>query len=551
MKGSIDHIQLWLVALLVLFASLNSELHAQHDYLIDETYGDGGEKIINWSFFDIARRGDIDANDRALIVCSDHGQYLPHTTVIRLDTDGQFDQTFAVADGFPGAFSYQPDSTVFTEWPELCLTASGKIVVANGVGVLQPNQQVHQAVHVFRLNDDGSLDQSFGTDGVLIIEGYEDSSFIVEDAIGNLYISCYNYVADNIFESGVVKVSQYGTISVFDFADQVLESVTTAYVSMDIHRLIVEDDQLLIFARGIPPHPFIEGSISSNERELVVFRVDMITEEPDLSFGSNGVFFFPEWIVGASFFSFQDAVILGNGDMLMLVSATYYPSRLIKLNGDGQIVSSYGENGNLDLEFLGSPCNQFRRFAKHPSNGWYITSSNVFCGPSSSASLSIAQLNELGEPILMQNHYGSIEVGSYFDNSSFTTSVQSDGKLVVTGFFFNNGPPDLKATRINTQLISSVAESQHPSATPRLNTYPNPASHYLRVNLDLPEQAAQSGAIELVMHDLNGREVYRQNHPEVRNSEITIDVSAIKAGIYMLHCTVNGVWVDAEKVVVQ
>lgn len=84
-----------------------------------------------------------------------------------------------------------------------------------------------------------------------------------------------------------------------------------------------------------------------------------------------------------------------------------------------------------------------------------------------------------------------------------------------------------------------------------LKAYPNPASHYLRVNLDLPEQAAQSGAIELVMHDLNGREVYRQNHPEVRYRETTLDVSAFKAGIYMLHCTVNGVWVDGQKVLVE
>ena len=48
---------------------------AQHDYLIDETYGDGGGKVINWAVGDFFGGGAIDDSDRALIVCNDYTQY--------------------------------------------------------------------------------------------------------------------------------------------------------------------------------------------------------------------------------------------------------------------------------------------------------------------------------------------------------------------------------------------------------------------------------------------------------------------------------------------
>jgi hypothetical protein len=534
---------------LVLGSILVGDLSAQHDYLIDETYGDGGEKVINWALFDISRRGQMDANDRVLLVCSDNAQYLPHTTVIRLDTYGQLDQTFAVADGFPGAFSYQPDSSVFTDWPELCLTAGGKIVVANGVKILQPNQQLHEAVHVFRLNDDGSLDDSFGTNGVLIIEGYEDSSFIVEDANGDIFISCYNYVADNIFESAIIKVSPDGVVSAINFANQALQLVTSEYASFAFRYILVQGDNLLLFARADHPHPFIDGGII--DREIVVFKLNSSTGSLDLNFGSNGVFVYPteyEWYIS---YSFADAVVLQSGEILMLLAETYEPSRLVKLDANGQLVNDFGVSGTVDLVFPSSPCNQFRRFAKHPSNGWYITSSNAFCGPSSLGSLSIAQLNEQGEPLFLENGYGSIEVGSYFEPGSFTTSVQTDGKLVVTGFFFNNGPPDLKATRINVQLESSVDELQALVRAASLDVYPNPALTTVRVKLSMPIDAAKSSAIELHLHDLQGRGVYHRNHPELGGSEAHLEVEHLPSGVYTLHCTLDGVWVASAKILVE
>ena len=84
-----------------------------------------------------------------------------------------------------------------------------------------------------------------------------------------------------------------------------------------------------------------------------------------------------------------------------------------------------------------------------------------------------------------------------------------------------------------------------------LTAFPNPASTVLTVQLNFPEHTAPGNGIQLVMHDLQGRIVYRQTHPELVNGEARIEVNHLPAGLYTLHCTVDGVWVDATKIVVE
>ena len=94
-------------------------------------------------------------------------------------------------------------------------------------------------------------------------------------------------------------------------------------------------------------------------------------------------------------------------------------------------------------------------------------------------------------------------------------------------------------------------ESQAHNMLGSLTAYPNPTTDQLRIKLTLPDGAAQGNRIELVMHDLQGRVVYRQNHPELQLNETAINVTNFETGLYTLHCIINGVWVDSEKVVVE
>lgn len=528
------------------------DTQAQHDYLIDETYGDGGQKVINWGLGDMGW-GAMDSSDRALIVCSDYTQYYAHTSVIRLNTDGQFDASFNPDSPIPGAFAYHPDSCTAAYEPEMIQTIDGKIVVANGYSMLQPNGQINHQVHVFRLNSNGTLDTTFAESGILIIQ--DDFRYVWalhRDDLGYIYLGVgnSNFSSNDIDESRLVKINSFGEVVNENFAFAALDQLRDIYTSFRVQQFLVEENWLYIAARGEPTNN--SGLTLTSQRQTVFFRVDLNTGLLDMGFGDDGVFAYHLYIEIGFFLYFLDVVSLDQGGKLLLFSdLSNHPSRLIRLTSDGSIDTSYGEDGIVVLDYPASQCNHFSQFAKHPSYGWYITSANWYCGPETSLTLSIAQLNDQGEPILMDNGYGSIEVGSYFEPNPVTTTVQSDGKLVVIGYFFNNGPPDLKAMRINAQLESSIDEGAQQSEQPRITAFPNPASTVLTVQLNFPEHTAPGNGIEWVMHDLQGRVVYRQNHPEIRLGETTIDVSGFQSGLYTLHCIVNGVWVDGQKVVVE
>ena len=95
-------------------------------------------------------------------------------------------------------------------------------------------------------------------------------------------------------------------------------------------------------------------------------------------------------------------------------------------------------------------------------------------------------------------------------------------------------------------LPLDIEELERPPGA--LNAFPNPANRNLTVTLN---DHNPHGVIELHINDLQGRIVYRQNHPELVNGEARIAVNHLPAGLYTLHCTVDGVWVDAVKIVVE
>ena len=92
----------------------------------------------------------------------------------------------------------------------------------------------------------------------------------------------------------------------------------------------------------------------------------------------------------------------------------------------------------------------------------------------------------------------------------------------------------------------NVEEQETPMAA--LKASPNPANRYLSVVLNL---ADRKGIFELHLHDLNGRNVYRQTHPELGYGEARLDVGHLPSGLYVVHCTVDGVRVASTKIVIE
>ncbi len=84
-----------------------------------------------------------------------------------------------------------------------------------------------------------------------------------------------------------------------------------------------------------------------------------------------------------------------------------------------------------------------------------------------------------------------------------------------------------------------------------LSVYPNPARTSVNVKIDAPHLAGQTSGTELVMHDSQGRIVLRQPLTAVAGEAVTLDVSNLSTGMYIVHWVKDNVWLDSERVVVE
>ncbi len=84
-----------------------------------------------------------------------------------------------------------------------------------------------------------------------------------------------------------------------------------------------------------------------------------------------------------------------------------------------------------------------------------------------------------------------------------------------------------------------------------LSVYPNPAQTSVNVKIDAPHLAGQTSGTELVMHDSQGRIVLRQPLTAVAGEAVTLDVSNLPTGMYIVHWVKDNVWLDSERVVVE
>lgn len=85
-----------------------------------------------------------------------------------------------------------------------------------------------------------------------------------------------------------------------------------------------------------------------------------------------------------------------------------------------------------------------------------------------------------------------------------------------------------------------------------MTVFPNPVRSEASVRFDLA-RTFSSTTTELVIIDLQGREVVRQPIPSAIDDQtiISLDVQSLSSGIYLVHWVDGGTWLDSVKVVVE
>jgi len=156
---------------------------------------------------------------------------------------------------------------------------------------------------------------------------------------------------------------------------------------------------------------------------------------------------------------------------------------------------------------------------------------------------------------------GPDEILGAGDHYIYNTALTPDSGFVCTGLIrqFNNDPqPQLWTPWLfkvdkygclepGCQFITGI-EEQIVGMQNALQVYPNPAQENLNIEFHLPLNQALPQNSELILYDMQGREIIRKLLSPSDIGSLQLNVSNLNSGIYLLHWISGATWLDSVKV---
>jgi uncharacterized delta-60 repeat protein len=383
--------------------------------------------------------------------------------ISRLNTDGLFDATFSVGTGANGVLH-----SVLNQ-------SDGKIIIVGDFTSYNGTTRNRIA----RLNSDGTIDTSFnpgtGANGLIRALNIQPDGKII---IGGNFTS-YNGTA-------IYRIARLNTTGSLDTSFNSGVSGPNA----DVLSILVQNDGKIIISgfftsyNGIQKNGIIrlnvDGTIDSN------FAVVQGANNSILAASLQGD---SKIIIGGNFTSY-------NGTL---------KNKIARLNTDGTIDNSFDPGGSV---------NYYVNTISIQNNGKIIIGGNfsLFNGNSRN---NIVRLNTNGT---IDNTFN---FGNGANGEVRTTSIQSDGKIIIGGDFTSyNGVGRNRIARINGDTaLSSIGFENN-----GLKLYPNPSNGYFILQTN-----EMNTAKSISIYTILGQKIY---DAVISSNETTIDISNQPKGVY-------------------
>lgn len=367
-----------------------------------------------------------------------------------------------------------------------------------------------------RLNEDGSLDSSFGTDGIAVLDsGIEEvgKSMALLDN-GKIIIS--GDMADHF---GMARVNPDGSLDT-SFGDNGFVRTTFAFSSYAYGISIGDTGNIVLsgmvesfdyggtFKMGLASY-LEDGSLNT---EFGDGGMKIVTIGDDLEFGVKNV-------------QLPDGKILLSGHYFVGNTDLRYHIGVVRLNPDGSLDTTYGDNGVARFFWLDEGQNYLNDMVLH-NGDLYLAGHSLGNG---NEYFAIAKLDADGQ---LDESFG--ENGLIYSNAEFGTAdsakriaVHKDNKIVITGNTYNFIEP------INFVIARYLGDEEEDLGVQDLTSsdvklYPNPASEQITVQWSGTDAQAQ-----IEIFNLAGQKVL---NTEVKNKG-NVNVSSLTTGTYILKLT--------------
>lgn len=492
-----------LVVLLVAFSQL--PCLAQDIWGLDTTFGNSGIVTTDMgSTYDVSYSVMLQQDGKLVVAGYSDGTSFSRFSAARYNSDGSLDASFgsngkALVGGGRAEFAMlQPDEKILL---------SGSIV--NG----SSSATAHALI---RLNNNGTLDSTFGNNGKVISDfgDYEHRGFAVivqPDGkivqLGNLrhIISLFTlsrFNADGSLDS-TFGINGRVFSDTFDFGE--------------CNALEIQPDGKLIFAGRVRN----ETTIGSTDWGVARYNPD---GSIDNTFGENGWVFFDleQGSESAAWLEMQpDGKLLITGRVDNNTQNRNF--WLLRLNSDGSLDDTFGINGKISTDIGYDEFGVVTLLVPEQKIllcGWIFDDYT---------SLGLVRYNYDGSVDTTFGDNGKIITPVLYGGVSYSGLIQNDGKIVYSGFVqteldFTISVMDFLLVRY--MLYRDPNSINHTNVTSLFSIYPNPTTNVLNLTTGFNEETT------FIVYDISGRLLQQGTY----TNTIQINVADYPAGLYTIQC---------------
>jgi|688.fasta_scaffold15156_7 uncharacterized delta-60 repeat protein len=494
---------------LMLLITATEEVNAQAGTL-DQTFGSAGKVTSNFNLIDRGLDFDIQSDGKIIVVGSTSTNTISSNMLIaRYNSNGSLDNTF----GTNGILT----STALVNLSSVILQSDDKIVAVGMEG-----NTVSSKILVVRSNANGQFDNAFGTNGIVtysIGAGLNVAKRVKLQTDGKIIIGCdYNYNNGNTREFAVIRLNTNGTLD-NTFGTNGITTFTFNNLYASLWDLEIQTDGKIITS-GV-------SQIGSNSYAYALARLD-VNGALDNTFGNSG----KTTAVFSGLDFGTNCTILPNGKILM-VGSSLPQVGLVQFNQNGMIDNTFGNNGLKTLSIGGNGNNGGFDIVIQPDGRIIVVGKAHLASNSLQSKFGLSRLNANGTTDFSFGTNGIVTTS--FGSSSgietpYISKLQNDGKILLVGSSGNNGPGSILLARYNSDLYTGLTEQ--PTEDDYFVPYPNPFSNQITLNYTLQEPAS----ITIDLLDITGKIILSNTEQSTsgRHKKEILLPDNIKTGVYFI-----------------
>ncbi len=466
---------------------------------LDPTFGtDGVVTTAIHPNYNMAETTVVQADGKILVAGSAGTPSTYQMAVVRYNQDGSLDTSF----GNDGTLRFLVGS-LKSFVMDMAQQPDGKILLGGRTW-----DNVSGDFALVRLNEDGSFDNSFGTNGISLIETPETEASEAMSLLDDGKILMVGYQNDHFT---VAKFNTDGSLDTSFGINgwAVVPFDNTASFADDV---AIQGDGKIV----------VSGFALNNNNRFQVAAARLNADgSVDNSFGTNGkvIFNVGDWNDFGEGVAIQsDGKILIGGHKWISNIQERHDLFVARLNTDGSLDTSYGTDGVATARLVDG-ANYSNGIVLQADDKPILAGFTILQGEINMAVVRFDTAGNLdstfnGDGMVSFDYEGREDYGQ-------AIALQADNKIILAGYSYGGGGSEFEVARFLNDGTVGTEDFQNVD----FRLYPNPAKEQITI-----EMSDASSIYQVAIFDVLGKKVYSSEIQKVGQ----IDVSGLASGTYLV-----------------